>query len=566
MATKLGFKRFLAMILAAAGLAAGDTATAGGNWMPLLPDQNFYDFQLFAPPDLHEYSVRRSPREGIFFTYDRTYWALTVPPSKAILNEFFIPVQPLSPFSVAQLNNDLISAGYPASGLYIFGSDPLRLDLNTNWMRTDMSWGNRFEGGWCYDDYGMLFSYYDSGEQSQGFQSVNQFAVSSPTTTFNQTIAAGDATLGGVANVVVVTTITSESPPPDHQITQTLDQVNSTELRSGGFAWIVRRNLSRAGSGAANSMRFSLGPKFLQVADRYSLTYNSYQQAFPVGGGFGGGGIAGGGAGGGGADGLPGTGITPLPGGGGIDTINAQPGQVFGTPLQNGGWDVSSYNNIVGPEIGFNYQVEQGRWVFESDFRFVAGMNWQNTLYRGSNFPAALGADYFRSTYTFANTISQAGTSAGNVSAPPLFVQIYGVGQQNTTNTAEHNFVFSPLGEWRFRARYRMSQAISLNLGYTGMWLGGITRASTNTEFRETRRPVITATQNGPPIPSPVLNSSGQPTGETIPVASWTPPPINAPGTGNNQLRVYNQVGPSPGNDLSYLFVNGIDFGIEVNY
>lgn len=549
MATTLGFRRFLAAILAATAVSA----RAGDNWMPLLPDQNFYDFQLFAPPNLQEYSIRQDAREGVFFTYDRTYWALTVPPSRAILNDFFIPVQPLSPFAVAQLNNNLIRAGYPGSGTYIFGSDPLRLDLNTNWMRTDMSWGNRFEGGWIYDDYGMLFSYYDSGEQSQGFQTVNQFAVNSPTTTFEQTVGAGEGTVGGIGNVVVVTTITSESPPPDHLITQTLDQTNSTELRSGGFAWIIRRNLSRAGSGKLNTFRFSIGPKFLQVADRYSIAYNSYQQAFPVGSTFGGG--------------EPDTGITPFAGGGGVDIINAEPGQVYGTPLQNGGWDVSSYNNIVGPEIGFNYQVEQGRWVFESDFRFIAGMNWQNTLYRGSNFPSALGADYFRSTYTFANTISQDGTGAGNLSSPPLFVQIYGVGQQNTTNTAEHNFVFSPLGEWRFRARYRVSEAISLNLGYTGMWLGGITRASTNTEFKASLKPVVQATQNGPPIDSPVLDASGQPTGQTIPVTSWTPPPVNAPGPPpTTQLREYNSIGPAVGNDLSYLFVNGVDFGIEFNY
>ena len=554
MATTLGFRRFLAAILAATAVSA----RAGDNWMPLLPDQNFYDFQLFAPPNLNEYSIRQDAREGVFFNYDRTYWAFTVPPSRAILNDFFIPVQPLSPFAVAQLNNNLIKAGYPGSALYVFGSDPLRLDLNTNWMRTEMSWGNRFEGGWIYDDYGMLFSYYDSGNQSQGFQTVNQFAVNSPTTTFEQTTESATSTVGGIATPIVVTTITSESPPPDHMITQTLDQTNSTELRSGGFAWIIRRNLSRAGSGQLNTFRFSIGPKFLQVADRYSISYNSYQQAFPVGSTFGGG--------------EPDTGITSFGGGGGVDIINAEPGQVYGTPLQNGGWDVSSYNNIVGPEIGFNYQVEQGRWVFESDFRFIAGMNWQNTLYRGSNFPSALGADYFRSTYTFANTIAQTSNSAGNLAAPPLFVQIYGVGQQNTTNTAEHNFVFSPLGEWRFRARYRVSQAISLNLGYTGMWLGGITRASTNTEFKETLRPVVEATQNGPPIDSPVLDASGQPTGQTRPVTSWTPPPVNAPvppgspTVSNNRLREYNSIGPAVGNDLSYLFVNGVDFGIEFNY
>jgi hypothetical protein len=528
MATTQGFRRLATTILtAAAAWAAAVPATAGQNWMPMLPDQDFYDFQLFAPPDLQEYAIRQDPREGIFFTYDRTYWAFTPPQSRPILNDFFIPVQPLSPFAVAQLNNNLIQSGYPGSGLYVFGADPLRLDLNTNWMRTGLTWGNRFEGGWIYDDFGMLFNYYGSGPQSQTFETTNSFAVNSPTTTFTQTVAGGAATIGGIANVLVVSTITSESPPPDHVITQNLQQRNTTELTSAGFAWAVRRNLSAAGSGQVNTARFTFGPRYLQVADRYSIDYTSNQQGF--------------------------------------DETTGPEGDI--TPLQFGGWDTSSYNNIVGPEIGFNYMLERGRWSIETDLRFTAGMNWQNTLYRGSNFPAALGADYFRSTYTFANTVAQGSSAANPVAAPPLFVQIYGVGQTNATNGVEHNFVFAPLGEWRLKGRYRVSKAVSLNVGYTGMWLGGITRASTNTEFQATQRPVLVATQSGPPIQSPVLNAAGQVTGYT-PVTSWTPPPVNAPGTpgGNNQLRVYNSVGPRAGNDLGYMFVNGVDFGIEVNY
>jgi hypothetical protein len=44
---------------------------------------------------------------------------------------------------------------------------------------------------------------------------------------------------------------------------------------------------------------------------------------------------------------------------------------------------------------------------------------------------------------------------------------------------------------------------------------------------------------------------------------------VNEPspdGSTNNSLRVYNSVGPRDGNDLGYLFVNGVDFGIEINY
>ena len=526
MATTSGTKRLAGLLLAALGLVAAATAArAGQNWMPLLPDQDFYDFQIFAPPDLQEYAIRQDPQEGLFFTYDRTIWAVTPPQSRPILNDFFIPVQPLSPFAVAQLNNNLITAGYPGSGLYVFGSDPLRLDLNTNWMRTNLQWGNRFEGGWIYDDFGMLFSYYGSGPDSQEFVTQNSFAVNSPTTTFTQSAVAGGGFVGG--NVLVVTTITATSPPPDHIISQFLTQRNSTELTSYGFAWAVRRNLSTAGSGSMRTARFTLGPRYMQVADRFTLTYNSQQEGF----------------------------------------VNGCPdGNIC--PLQNGGWDTSAYNNIVGPEFGLNYKYDKGRWSLETDLRFTAGMNWQNTLYQGSNFPAALGADYFRSTYTFANTVAQGSNAASPVASPPLFVQIYGIGQTNATNTAEHNFVFAPLGEWRLRGRYKVSKAISLNVGYTGMWLGGITRASTNTEFKADLKPVLVAQQNGPPINSPVLNAAGQVTG-TTPVPSWTPPPVqpqSTNGTTNNQLRVYNSVGPRPGNDLGYMFVNGVDFGIEINY
>jgi len=544
MATTLGIRRLAAAFLAAAMTAlASLPAGAGINWMPMLPDQDFYDFQMFAPPDLQQYSIRPDAREGMFFTYDRTYWAFTPAPSRKILNEFFIPVQPLNPYSVAKLNNDFIQAGVPGTGVYVFGSDPLRLDLNTNWMRTDTAWGNRFEGGWIYEDFGMLFNYYDSGNQEQQFTTVNEFAVNSPTSTFTQTPVAGGGFVGG--NVLLVTTITSTSGPPDHLISQNLTQFNSTELRSGGFSWVVRRNLSSAGSGHLNLVRFSFGPQWLQAADRYNIQYESNQYAFP----------------------------------------QAAGPRTAGTPLQNGGWETSSYNNIVGPCLGLNYKYEENRWTLETDLRFTAGFNWQNTLYRGSNFPAALGADYFRSTFTFANTVAQTGTLGQQqalVGAPPQFVQIYGVGQTNAANSAEHNFVFSPLGEWRLRARYRVSQAISLNVGYTGMWLGGITRASSNTEFKESLKPVLSATQNGPPISYTSPNPQYNPLQPTDPVnnpqfittstTSWTPPPVNrplgpnSPGVSNNRLRVYNTVGARPGNDLGYMFVNGVDFGIEVNY
>lgn len=303
-------------VFAAAALATAACCSAAraGDWLPLLPDQDFYDFQLFAPPDLQEYGVYHRPSEGIFFSYDRLYWAVTVPRvarvGETASGGYLIPSQPISPEALVQLNNAGIQgAGPDASGsviggLFIYGSAPLELDLNTSWMRTGMTWGNRYEGGWIYDDRGMLFSYFDTGNQKQTFQTISEFAASSPTQDFEQETAVpqgGNLGIGG-GNPLVTTTIISVSPPPDHLISQKLTQVNSSEMMSAGAAAIIRRELGHRGSGS--TVRFSFGPRYIQFADRFRLGYESNQYAFnegPVGdtgGGQGGGG--GGGQGGGG--------------------------------------------------------------------------------------------------------------------------------------------------------------------------------------------------------------------------------------------------------------------------
>jgi hypothetical protein len=79
-----------------------------------------------------------------------------------------------------------------------FNLDPLQLDLNTSWMRTKIAWGNRFEGGWIYDNRGVLLTYADLGSQSQNFQTNSEFAASSPTQTFTQETASGNGTDGGI--------------------------------------------------------------------------------------------------------------------------------------------------------------------------------------------------------------------------------------------------------------------------------------------------------------------------------------------------------------------------------
>ena len=608
MVTKQRFKRLVALVLVVAHSLVAGMPVHAGDWMPMLPSQDFYDFQLFAPPDLQEYEIYPEPSEGFFFNYDRLYWGITPPRVAGVgttqNGNYIIPTNPISPQTVVQLNNANITAsgtsgsGSIIGGLYTFGSDPLQLDLNTSWMRTRMGWGNRYEGGWIYDNNGVNISYF-SVAQDQSFQTNSEFAASSPTQTFTQDATGGGSGAGGggVGNInqsLVTTTITSESPPPDHLISQKLTQENSVEIQSVGAAAIIRRELGKRGSGT--TARFGLGPRFMQFAERYKLGYESNQYAFNIGGGAGGttgggttgGGTTGGGTTGGGTTGggTTGGGTTggglgqgQLLGGGsiqenfgtgpagnvlGITGVDSLTGQGLGTALQTGAWETYTSNNMVGPEFSLQFESQQGRWLFTSEFKFTAGFNWQNNIYRGSNFPNSLGADYLRATFTPSVTQTAGGTTPPTqLNAPPLFLQIYGVGQNNATNSAEHRFVFSPIGEWRFGTQFRVSEAIRLHAGYTGMWLGSIARASTNTGYITKEKPVKFAAPQDPSQPASqtnpwVVKTSG-PNPQNLPVVDGVPNPYYVPNP------EFNSVGPVSGGQ-EYVLTNGLDFGIEVRY
>jgi hypothetical protein len=598
MVTNERFKRLAALVLVMAQGIAACIPVHAGDWMPMLPSQDFYDFQLFAPPDLQEYEIYPEPSEGIFFNYDRLYWGITPPRVTGVgttqAGNYIIPTNPISPQTVVQLNNaNIIASGTSGQGsiiggLYTFGTDPLQLDLNTSWMRTRMAWGSRYEGGWIYDNNGVNISYFNIG-QSQSFQTNSEFAASSPTQTFTQDATAGGGTGGGgggVGNVnqaLVTTTITSESPPPDHVIAQKLRQTNSTEIQSAGVAAIIRRELGKRGSGT--TARFGLGPRFLQFADRYNLGYESNQYSFNIGGGTTGGTTGGGTT----AGGLSST--TSTIGGGnisesfgsgpagdvlGITGVDTLTGVGMGSPLQTGVWETYTSNNMVGPEFSLLLEAQQGRWLFSSELKFTAGFNWQNNIYRGANFPNTLGADYLRTTFTPSTTFTAGGTTdpGGNspttINAPPLFLQLYGIGQSNATNSAEHRFVFTPIGEWRFGTQFRVSEAIRLHAGYTGMWLGSIARASTNTGYITKEKRTQFASPVDPSKPASqtnpwVVKTSGPSPGNTPTIPDPTDPTKNIPNPYFVRNPEFNSIGPVQGGQ-EYVLTNGVDFGIEIRY
>jgi hypothetical protein len=271
------------------------------------------------------------------------------------------------------------------------------------------------------------------------------------------------------------------------------------------------------------------------------------------------------------------------------------PGSVF----QTADWETYTSNNMVGPEFGMMFEGSQGAWDWYAGGTFTAAFNWQNNIYKGANLPTQAGADYLRTNFSGGGLTSIAysapgagDTSVSVVQVPPspLVTQIFPVGQSNTTNKAEHSFTFAPIGEWRFGGRYRISQAISLNFGYTGMWLSQIARASTNTKFQTVVKQTARASQNltasttgGQPsggqtavVDANNLLQGYEPNGQTSQLPNgWqrVPPTVNQ-GTDvvrNPQQFVeynssnYTQQAPNAGAN-EYVLTNGIDFGVEIKY
>ena len=255
---------------------------------------------------------------------------------------------------------------------------------------------------------------------------------------------------------------------------------------------------------------------------------------------------------------------------------------------------------MVGPEFGLMLEGSQGRWDWYAGGSMTAGFNWHNNIYRGANLPQNTGADYLRTNFagggvtTIAFSAPSTGdSSVSTVTVPtsPLITQIFPTGQSNTTNSAEHRFVFSPIGEWRLCGKFRVSKSISLNFGYTGMWLSQIARASSNTSFATVTRLTARATSNqtatvsGGTVTDPgqtaVVNPNNAlvrfvpnstttklPDGfryvtPTTVVGGTTVPNPEQYVQFNNS--VYTQQVPSDGGN-EYVFTNGIDFGLEVKF
>jgi hypothetical protein len=112
--------------------------------------------------------------------------------------------------------------------------------------------------------------------------------------------------------------------------------------------------------------------------------------------------------------------------------------------------DTTAQNQIVGPQIQARWNHRRGRWTLGLDGRCAFGYNIGDLSQVG-----AVGED-----------LNPGALNRPAIAQPTAF----SYGRQENT--------FSPLAELRAEATFQITNAIAAKLGYTGMFVDNVTRAS----------------------------------------------------------------------------------------
>lgn len=128
-------------------------------------------------------------------------------------------------------------------------------------------------------------------------------------------------------------------------------------------------------------------------------------------------------------------------------------------------WNTDAENHIVGPQIGLRWFKKRGRWLFSTEGRFMAGLNRQNFHQK-----ASLGPNL---------NPGPVSTEDGSYYRP---FEPKAMGPTNATHSAYAN-EWSPMIELRMQAAFQVTRSISFQAGWSGMWVGGVARATSVVDY-----------------------------------------------------------------------------------
>lgn len=132
-------------------------------------------------------------------------------------------------------------------------------------------------------------------------------------------------------------------------------------------------------------------------------------------------------------------------------------------PLTNSEWSTRAVNNVVGPEIGARLFKQTGRWVTSIEGRFLGGANFQQV----------------RQQTNLGTEIQAIEAQFDGVVGAVLPLRFTGLG----TQTQSFATTFSPVGELRVNASFQATSNVGIKVGYTGIVMGNVTRASNRVDY-----------------------------------------------------------------------------------
>ena len=438
---------FAAFVLAVIARAGSSRAQ---DWTPFGPSDIKYDMELFKQPDISAYADWPRPNYGMFFQYERLYWAIQQPTRADVGVDGGHAVGLLN--GVVQFNATL----QPEDPSHILS--PYGNSINTGFLRALQTWGNRYELGFVdEDEKGWLCSIMNLQDQISTFSGGGSLAAATPGVPGGFTIVFRDPTnrllgfvdtngdgfdddlnLTGTPSTINrvpgvfgrpvggLNLATGPLPIPNAYagFTDFGDEVPLVPI----FNQVVIRNVtSMNGVELMRTWRYPPTHSGNQWQIMFGVRWLLYRDAFNV------------------------------------EALNDTPDNTTGsTPPGLPGlsfWNSTVDNNMVGPQIGFRFDHTKARWDLSTELRFLAAVNFQSTHLNG-----------------------ELGSSLDPIPAtPPVNVPFNMV--RTSFNSWAFDETFAPVGELRATVSYKLTQAISVQAGYNGMIGGGISRASRRIDY-----------------------------------------------------------------------------------
>ncbi|MBS0211065.1 MAG: hypothetical protein JSS27_19140 [Planctomycetes bacterium] len=150
-------------------------------------------------------------------------------------------------------------------------------------------------------------------------------------------------------------------------------------------------------------------------------------------------------------------------------------------------WNTVAYNRLVGPQIGLRWSKRRDRLAFSAEGRAVAAANFLTARQDGmigSNLTQTQPSPtlaYTQVTNPVTGAVTtyvtqQPNNPGGNT---PAYRLNQPLNLDPTTFNSQVNWVnFSPMAEIRAKVSYQVFRSVSVNAGWTGIWIDQVGRAS----------------------------------------------------------------------------------------